>query len=476
MIRRIFIIGLILCIVVTGDGAASTDYTKQYSISTPFPGRSVEAGTIISFPIVVESTGTGETGRLWVQPFAGTTDWDFTFRKDGSEVTQITLPSGSKETVTLEIETDSETPIGEYRVKVYVGDATLWLTIRIDETHKGEDGILTLKTVDEIGKAVGGVLVELKPVRGGGESILLTSASDGTLRTVASPGEYTVSIRKEGYYSPAAVTAKVRAGMTETLSDRVLQTRDTALTVAWETRAVTVTPGSSTTIALSLENIGRAGATFSLGTEGVPEGWSVRYRTGTGTTGQDISSVYLGTGDKRDIQMVITPKYREEIGEYTLTSVISTPGGDRYTAEIEASVRGSHGMEVSLDQYILETTGSDPLTFRVTVRNSGTAGDLTAVTPKISAPTGWNAEILPETVAGIAPGERVVFDVSLIPPSNVVASEYKFTMKVGSDQAVVEDNFRVAVKEGSFAAILGVMLLLIVGGGIYLGFRRHQRR
>ncbi|MDO9538860.1 MAG: NEW3 domain-containing protein, partial [Methanocalculus sp.] len=149
---------------------------------------------------------------------------------------------------------------------------------------------------------------------------------------------------------------------------------------------------------------------------------------------------------------------------------------DRYTAEIEASVRGSHGMEVSLDQYILETTGSDPLTFRVTVRNSGTAGDLTAVTPKISAPTGWNAEILPETVAGIAPGERVVFDVSLIPPSNVVASEYKFTMKVGSDQAVVEDDFRVAVKEGSFAAILGVMLLFIVGGGIYLGFRRHQRR
>ncbi|MDO8842375.1 hypothetical protein, partial [Methanocalculus sp.] len=64
MIRRIFIIGLILCIVVTGYGAATTDYTKQYSISTPFPGRSVEAGTIISFPIVVESTGTGETGRL----------------------------------------------------------------------------------------------------------------------------------------------------------------------------------------------------------------------------------------------------------------------------------------------------------------------------------------------------------------------------------------------------------------------------
>lgn len=478
MIRRIFCLGLILCIAITGYAAANTDYTKQYSISTPFPGRSVEAGTVISFPIVVDSTGTGETGRFWVQTFAGTSNWDFRFTKDGSEVTHITLPSGSKETVTLEIETDSETPIGEYRVKVYVGDATLWLTIKIDETHTGEDGILTLKTVDEIGKAVGEVLVELKPLRGGGDPILLTSASDGTLRTVASPGEYTVSVGKEGYYSPAAVTAKVRAGMTENLSDRVLQTRDTALTVAWETRAVTVTSGSSTTIAISLENIGRAGATFSLGTVGVPDGWSVRYRTvtGTGTTGQDISSVYLGTGDKRDIQMVITPKYREEIGDHILTSVVSAPTGDRYTAEIEASVRGSHGMEVSLDQYILETTGSDPLTFRVTVRNSGTAGDLTAVTPEISAPTGWNAKILPETVAGIAPGERAVFDVSLIPPSNVVASEYKFTMKVGSDQAVVKDDFRVAVKEGSFAAILGVMLLFIVGGGIYLGFRRHQRR
>ena len=479
MIRKLVIIGLILCILIPGMASANTDSNKQYSMSTPFPGSVVEAGAVSTFPLTIESIGRGDTGRLWVHTFSGTTaNWEFRFVKDGAEVTHFTLPTGTKETVTLEVETDSETPIGEYRIKVYVGDATLWLTIQIDSTHRGEEGYLTLRTVDEIGQPVGGVSVELKPATGGGDSIYLTSASDGTLRTVISPREYLVNIEKEGYIPPPAVNARVRAGMTEDLSDLALQTRDTALDATWETYAVTVTPGSSTTIGITIENIGRSGATFVSGAEDVPDGWSVRYRiaTGTGTATEDISAIYLAPGDKRDIQMVVTPKYREEIGSFTFRSVITAPTGDRYSANIEASVRGSHGMEVSLDRYLLETTGSNPLEFQVTVRNSGTAGDLTAVIPEISAPTGWNADIYPETVAGIAPGERAVFDISLIPPSNVVASEYKFTMKIGSDQAVVEDDFRVNVKEGSFAAILGVLLLIVVAGGIYLGFRRHQRR
>lgn len=474
MIRSDLMVVLIICMLVIPSGVGATTHFQQYSISTPFPGRVVDAGEVSTFPITIESLGTGDTGRLWVQKFSGTTNWDFRFMKDGEEVTQVTLPQGSRETVTLAVDVDSETPVGEYRVKVYVGDGTLWLTIRVDATHRGEDGILVLRTVDEIGRPVGGVAVELDPVRGGRDSIHLTSASDGTLRTVTQPGEYTIRITKDGFDSPAPVSARVRAGLTEEIPDLALQTRDTALDVAWETHSVAVTPGTSTSIGITLTNIGRAGATFQLRGEEIPADWSLRYRTTQG--GGEVSAIYLGPGDSRDLQMIITPKYREETGTFAFTPVIEAPTGDRYTADIEASVRGTHGMEVSLDRYLLETKGSDPLSFRVTVRNSGTAGDLTAVIPEISAPSGWNAEIFPETVAGIAPGDREVFDLTLIPPSNVVASEYKFTLKVSSDQAMVEDDFRVAVKEGSFTAILGILLLLIVAGGVYMGFRRHKRR
>ncbi len=471
---RYLIPGVFILLLMIPSGAVANAVSQQYIISTSFPGRVVEAGTVSSFQITVESTGTGDRGKLWVQKFAGTTDWDFKFIKDGEEVTQITLPRGSKETVTLEVDVDSETPIGEYRVKVYVGDGTLWLTIQVDTTHKGEKGVLVLKTVDEIGQPVGGVAVVLKPLRGGLEPIHLTSASDGTLRTVAKPGEYSVLLEKEGFDAPSSITTRVRAGLTEELEDLVLQTRNTALEVTWETQAITVTPGTSTSIPIKLKNIGRAGATFQLTGEEIPRDWSLRYRIKEG--GEGVMALYLAPGDSRDLEMIITPRYREETGKYAFTSVIQAQNGDRYTTEIEASVSGSHGMEVSLDRYVLETTGSEPLSFRMNVRNSGTSGDLTAVIPKISAPTGWKVEMYPETVAKIAPGERAVFDLTLIPPSNVVASEYKFTMKVASDQAMVEDDFRVAVKEGSFTAILGVLLLLIVAGGIYMGFRRHRRR
>jgi hypothetical protein len=50
--------------------------------------------------------------------------------------------------------------------------------------------------------------------------------------------------------------------------------------------------------------------------------------------------------------------------------------------------------------------------------------------------------------------------LKIIPPGNSVASEYKSTVKVSSDQTGNQDDFRFTVKEQSFAAVFGVLLLV----------------
>jgi uncharacterized membrane protein len=64
----------------------------------------------------------------------------------------------------------------------------------------------------------------------------------------------------------------------------------------------------------------------------------------------------------------------------------------------------------------------------------------------------------------------------IVPPGNIVASEYKITVKVASDQTEVKDDFRVVVKEQSLVAVFGIALLLLIGGGVYYMFRKYSRR
>ena len=94
----------------------------------------------------------------------------------------------------------------------------------------------------------------------------------------------------------------------------------------------------------------------------------------------------------------------------------------------------------------------------------------------VAAPDGWQAEITPKTISSIQPGEKQVISIRIVPPANIVASEYKITIRVSSDQTDKSDEFHIVVKEQSLAAVFGVLILVLVGGGVYYMFRKYKRR
>jgi len=133
-------------------------------------------------------------------------------------------------------------------------------------------------------------------------------------------------------------------------------------------------------------------------------------------------------------------------------------------------------MGLSADRYRYEAGMGETVDFDVSVRNLGNAGALTGIMFEVNAPQGWKATVTPTNITSLQPGESEKVNVKVVPPSSIVASEYKVTLKVVSDQGEQSDEFRIVVKEQSFAAIIGVLLLGAIAGGVWYYFRKYQRR
>src|SRR5690606_3987633 len=116
------------------------------------------------------------------------------------------------------------------------------------------------------------------------------------------------------------------------------------------------------------------------------------------------------------------------------------------------------------------------LEFNFTVENAGNAGALTNLNTNISAPQGWSGLVTPQSVGSIPPGQTVEFRVRVVPPASISASEYRVNVRVVADQAEKTDEYRVVVHEQSYTALIGLLVLALVGAGVWFFFRRYRRR
>ena len=98
------------------------------------------------------------------------------------------------------------------------------------------------------------------------------------------------------------------------------------------------------------------------------------------------------------------------------------------------------------------------------------------ISMEVSALEGWSADVSPRSVTSLKPGDRRTFTIKVIPPADIVASEYKLRVKVKSEQVEKEDEFRIEVKEKSNIFLYGVTILVAVIVGLWFMFRKYGRR
>jgi uncharacterized membrane protein len=474
---RIHFIALVLGIVVFLQPVIAIDSSPNSDmiIQCDVPGKVIEAGETVSFDLVVSNNGPEIYRKLWYETFDGNRyRWKMKFMDDSNEIYKLAINKGATKNITFITETSSDTPPGEYTVRLHVGDGWYWLYLTISKSHAGEKGTLELKVVDTEGEKVKGAIIELVPEKGLTPQTRLMSAADGSVSALVADGKYTMKISKVGYLSYEKKDVTIKGGITTKAGTMMLEKSLFAADLVIKSPAITTSIGKNPLYQMVIRNIGKSDDTYRLASAGTPEGWYVRFHE-SGADGSDISDIYLKSGDDKTLDVEAIPPYGVQADDYNFS--VSAESSDMvYNQNLSVKIRGNYDMKLYAEKYRYEANKGESVTFPVTVANGGNAGALTNVKIEVEAPDGWKAEITPKTVASIQPEEKSVITIKVVPPANIVASEYKITVKVTSDQTEESDEFHILVKEQSMVAVFGVLVLVLVGGGVYYMFRKYKRR
>ncbi|HEX3001427.1 MAG TPA: NEW3 domain-containing protein, partial [Methanoregula sp.] len=300
------------------------------------------------------------------------------------------------------------------------------------------------------------------------------STADGKVAADVEPGKYTLKIGRNGYKEVEKKGVRIKGGITTDAGTVMLEKTLFAAEVTVNSPVMTTTADKKPRFDLTIRNIGKNDDTFRLGTERIPQGWYVRYEAKT-APGTDIAEIFIKSGEEKALVVEAIPPHDVAVGDYAIPLIIDS-SADSYQENLTAKIKGNYELRVYTEKYQYPVNKGDSLMFKIRLTNTGNAGTLTNVKTTVLAPDGWNAQIIPETIAGIAPGESADVTLKIVPPGNIVASEYKITVKVTSDQTEVKDDFRVQVKEQSLVAVFGILALILVAGGVYYLFRKYSRR
>ncbi|MDD3407382.1 MAG: NEW3 domain-containing protein [Methanomicrobium sp.] len=471
----LLILALFLACVqpVSADDSATTG---NFKISCKYPGKVIDAGETIKYSLVVKNTGgTDYPKKLRVDTFKGQEDWEFKFLAGDIEIDRIALAPGESETISLEVKTAGDTPVDTYQFRVSIDDGRIWLYAVIEKTYSGEDGVLKLEVVNEQGEKIKGAKVSAFTGKNTVADAIVFSTSDGQVRTELDQGIYSLLIEKDGYLPREKDDVRIQSGYTEDAGTLMLERKNYGLDIDVKAPVVTAPIGQKPLFELKLSNVGKSDDSFKLSYQNMPDGWYGRYKEAADSK-SEISEVFIRAGDDKTIFFEVIPPYSVTKDDYAFESVVSSSDGSLYESELKATIKGSSDLKVFSDKYLYEVTKGETIEIPVKILNDGNGIALTNVKVEVSTPDGWKTTITPESVPGIAPGNREVVTLKVVPPTNIAASEYKITVKVITDQEEVSDSIRIVVKESSLIGILGIIMMILVAGGVYYMYRKYERR
>lgn len=478
-IKKIIIVNtliiLFFCVLISPVMGATTD-ASNVKVSCKYPGKVIEAGETVVFDLVIEnSASTSYPKILRVDTFKGEEDWKIRFLSGDTEIDRIAFPEGETDTIQLEVKTTGDTPEDTYQLRFCVDDGRQWLYITIKETHAGEDGVLKLEIVNEQGDSIKGAVASVFYEKNTEPCTIVSSTTDGKIRTELDQGEYRLLIEKNGYLSREIKDINVQSGYTENIDTVMLERKNFGLDIDVKTPVTTSLIGQKPLYEIKLMNVGKSDDLFTLSSGNMPEGWYGQYKEDAESK-NELSEIFIKTGEEKDLLFEVIPPYSVEKGDYSFDSVISSSDGSEYIQELKSTIKGSSDLQIFSEKYLYEITKGESAKVPVKIFNNGNGVALTNIIVETSAPEGWKITTSPETIPIIEPGEKKTVYLNVIPPSNIAASEYKITTTVISDQDEISDDLRIIINESSMIGVFGITLMIIAGGSVYYMYRKYERR
>lgn len=225
------------------------------------------------------------------------------------------------------------------------------------------------------------------------------------------------------------------------------------------------------TYSVNLQNRTAEKQTYAL-TSQAEAGWDVTFSADS----KQVSSVEVDPGGSKAITVNVKPAENVTKGTFKIPIRAHNQSTDAQLV-LEAAISGKYSMELTTPSGLLSTDvkAGGNKTIELVVKNTGTA-DLTDINLTSSAPANWEVTFNPKTIDKLAAGKSTTVEAKLTSSDKAIAGDYVADMTAQASEASASATFRVAVKGSVLWGWIGVLIILVILGGIYVLIRKYGRR
>jgi len=205
--------------------------------------------------------------------------------------------------------------------------------------------------------------------------------------------------------------------------------------------AVSIQPGSTSTIALKLHNYGIPPERLTLSVDGVPKGWTATLLGG----GQPVAAAMPATDESVSLDLRLDVPKGAEVGTHTL-SVTAQGGTAHASLPLDVTLSKELPAKLSVQPELPELRGSSSSSFEYTLSVKNDSGKKLLVSLAAAAPHNFDTSFTEAygaqqlTAIPIDAGKSKNVKLKVRPPSTIDAGHYPVAVKVTAEGADASTN------------------------------------
>ena len=203
--------------------------------------------------------------------------------------------------------------------------------------------------------------------------------------------------------------------------------------------ALTVQPGTTSTVNLKLRNYALAPERLSLSVSGVPEGWTAALLGG----GQPVAAAMPATDDSVSLDLRLEVPKGAQIGTHTLT--VNADGATSHASlPVAVSLAKDLPAKLTLQSQLPELRGSSRSSFEYTLTIKNDSGKKLLASLAAEAPPNFDTSFTEAygtqqlTAIPVDAGKTKDVKLKVTPPDTVDAGHYAVTARVAAEDARAE--------------------------------------
>jgi len=205
-----------------------------------------------------------------------------------------------------------------------------------------------------------------------------------------------------------------------------------------------------------------------------PSGWSVTFKTTSDST--QVAAISVDAKSSVGLTVTVTPAQDVKAGDNTV-SLIAASANETLTSDLNVTISETYSLSMTTQSGLLslDAHANKPSNVTLEITNNSNVA-LENINLTSSMPDGWTVNFSSATLDKLEAGATAEVTATITLGSDAMSGDYSGSISAKASEASSSIDLRITVKTETVWGIVGVVLIVVMIGGIYLVFRKYGRR